>query len=80
MFRIPDPVRTKEIFEPLEKLTDLELFQSLTSELTSPNPQIHSPNEADKAARDCAAPLASAYRISIKQTTILDQIYEMHKA
>jgi hypothetical protein len=42
----------------------------------APNIQIHSSNEADKAARVFAA-LASAYRISTRETTILDRKYEI---
>jgi hypothetical protein len=68
MFSIPDPVRTREALDPVEKLTDWELFQSLVSELISPSIQILSSNEADKAPRDFAA---SAYRISARKTTIL---------
>jgi hypothetical protein len=33
MFSILDPVRTREALDPVEKLTDWELFQSLASEL-----------------------------------------------
>jgi hypothetical protein len=40
------------------------MFQILASELISPNIQIHSSNEADKAAQDFAASIASAYMIS----------------
>jgi hypothetical protein len=32
-----------------------------------------SSNKSDKAARDFAASIASAYRISTRKTTILDQ-------
>jgi hypothetical protein len=52
---------------PVEKLTDCELFQSLTSELLSPNIQIQSSNKADRAARDFAASIALEYRISTKK-------------
>jgi hypothetical protein len=52
MFSFLDTVRTREALDPVEKLTDWELFQNLASELTSPNIQIHFSNEADKAARD----------------------------
>jgi hypothetical protein len=61
MFSILDPVRITEAYDPIEKLTDWELFQSLASELTSPSIQIHSYNEADKAVRDFAATIASVY-------------------
>jgi hypothetical protein len=52
------------------------LFKSLGSELISPNIQIHSSTEADKAAHDFAAPIALAYRLSTRKTTILDWKYE----
>jgi hypothetical protein len=35
----------REALDPVEKLTDWELLHSLTSELISPNIQIHSSNE-----------------------------------
>jgi hypothetical protein len=77
MFSILDPVRMREALDPAEKLTDWELFQSLASELVSPNIQIHSSNEANKAACDSAASIASAYRISTRKTSILDRKYEI---
>jgi hypothetical protein len=70
MFSILDPVRTREALDPVEDLTDLELFQSLTSELRAPNIQIHSSNVAEKAAPDFAVPVASAYRLLSRKTTI----------
>jgi hypothetical protein len=65
IFSILDPVRTREALDPVEKLTDWELFQILASEVISPNIQIHSSNEADKAARDFAAsiPLAEEAKL-----------------
>jgi hypothetical protein len=77
MFSILDRTRTREAIDPLEKLTDWELFHSLTSELISPNIQIHFSNEADKAACNFAPSVASAYRISTRKTTILDRKYEI---
>jgi hypothetical protein len=35
MFNMLDPVGTREALNPIEKLTDSELFQSLASELIS---------------------------------------------
>jgi hypothetical protein len=67
MFIILDPVRTRKVLDPVEKLTDWELFQSFVSELISPNILIHSSNETDKAARDFAASIASAYRLSTRK-------------
>jgi hypothetical protein len=73
MFSILDPVRKREALDSAEKLTDRGLFQILASELISPNNQIHSSDEADKAAFEFAASIASAYRMSTKKTTILDR-------
>jgi hypothetical protein len=50
MFSILDPIRTMEALDPIEKLKAWGLFQSLASELVSPNIQIHSCNESNKAA------------------------------
>jgi hypothetical protein len=72
MFSILDPVRTTEALDPVEKLTDWELFQSLTSELMSQKIQIHSSNEADKAACDFAVSITLADRLSTRQITIFD--------
>jgi hypothetical protein len=77
MFSILDPVRTREALDPVEKLTDWELFQSLASELISPNIQIHSSDEADKAAHGFAVSIAAAYRLSTRKTTILGRKYEI---
>jgi hypothetical protein len=46
IFSILEPVRMREALDPVEKLTDWEQFQSLASELISPNIQIHSSNDA----------------------------------
>jgi hypothetical protein len=58
MFSILDPVRIRQALDPVEKLADWELFQSLASELVSPNIKIHSSKEADTAAHDFAASIA----------------------
>jgi hypothetical protein len=68
MFSILDPVRTRTALDPVAKLTDWELFQSLASALISPNIQTHYSDEADKAAHGFAA---SAYRLSTRKTMIL---------
>jgi hypothetical protein len=76
MFSILEAVRTKETLDPVEKLTNWELFQIIVSEPESPNVQMYSSNnEADKAARDFAACIASAYRPSARETTKLDRKY-----
>jgi hypothetical protein len=72
MFSILDPLRMREALDPVEKLTDWEMFQSPASELISPSIQIHSSEEAGKAARDFAASIVSAYRLSTRNTTVLD--------
>jgi hypothetical protein len=61
-----DPVRTREASDPVEKLRDWEMFQSLASELISPNIQIHSSNEADKGACDFSASVTAVYRLSTR--------------
>jgi hypothetical protein len=67
MFSILDPIRTREALDPIEKLREWEVFQSLASELISPNIQIHSSNKDAKAAHDFAASMSSAYRLSISK-------------
>jgi hypothetical protein len=39
-----------EALDPVQKLADWELLQSLASELITQNIKIHASNEADKAA------------------------------
>jgi hypothetical protein len=70
IFHIPDHVRTKTISTPLEKITDWELFQSLTSNLISPRIEINSGAEAHKAALALTASIASAYRLSTSKITL----------
>jgi hypothetical protein len=65
----------REASDPVEKLTDWDLFHILASELVSPNNEMHSSSEAEKAEHDLAASIASAYRISTRKTTILDWKY-----
>jgi hypothetical protein len=77
MFSTLGSVRTREALDPVEKLTDWELFQSLASELISSDVQIHSSNKADEVARDFAVSIASACRLSTRKTTILDRKYEI---
>jgi hypothetical protein len=66
-----------ETLDSLEKFTDWKRFPGLTSGLICPSIQIHSSEEADKAARDFSASRAAAYRLSTTKTTILDRIYEI---
>jgi hypothetical protein len=77
MFSILDPVRKIEALEPVEKLRDWEMFQSLTSELISPNIQSHSSNETDKATCDFKVSMALANRSSTRKTTTFYRKYEI---
>jgi hypothetical protein len=61
-----------ELLEPIEKFTDWERFQSFTSELISPKIEIKSGIEADKAARDFTASVASACSLSTNKITLSD--------
>jgi hypothetical protein len=60
LFHILDHVRTNKISAPVEKITDWERFQSLASNLISPRIEIKSGVEANKAAHDFTASVASA--------------------
>jgi hypothetical protein len=66
-------IKAREILDPVEKFTNWERFQSLASALVSSRVEINSCIEADKAARDFADSVASAYRLSIKTTIISDR-------
>jgi hypothetical protein len=59
--------------DPVEKFTDWERFKILASALVSPRIEINSCTEADKAVRDFAASIASAYWLSTKTTTLSDR-------
>jgi hypothetical protein len=58
--------------ELIEKFTDWDRFQSLASELISPRIKINSGVEADKAARNFTASIASAYRLATSKVTLSD--------
>jgi hypothetical protein len=73
MFSILDHVKAREVSDPVEKFTDWKRFQSLASDLVSPKILINSSTDADKAARDFAASIASAYRLSARKITIYDR-------
>jgi hypothetical protein len=68
MFCILDHVKARDILDPIKKFTDSERIQGLASVLVSPRVEINSCIEADKAARDYTASIASAYRLSTKTT------------
>jgi hypothetical protein len=72
LFRILDHVTTRNLSEPIEKFTDWERFQSLASDLVCPKIQINSGVEADKVAREFAASIASAYRLSTSKIAVSD--------
>jgi hypothetical protein len=72
VFHILDHVKIRNLSEPIEKFTDWDRFQSLASDLISPRIEINSGIEADKAARDFTASVASAYRLSTSKVTLLD--------
>jgi hypothetical protein len=60
VFYLLDHIRTRNISDPIDKLTYSERFQILASELISPGIKITSEEEADKASRDFTAYIASA--------------------
>jgi hypothetical protein len=72
IFHILDHVKIRNASDPIEKFTDCDRFQSLASELISPKIEIKSGVEADKAAREFSASVASAYRLSTSKITLLD--------
>jgi hypothetical protein len=72
IFHILDHVKIRKLSDPLEKFTDWNRYQSLASELISPKVEIKSGVEADKAAREFSAFIASAYRLSTSKITLLD--------
>jgi hypothetical protein len=65
-------IKTSSISDPVDKFTDWERFQSLPSELLSLRIQSNLGKEADKAARDFTASIASAYRLSTSKITLSD--------
>jgi hypothetical protein len=72
MFFILNHIKAREIMDAVEKFTNWERFQSPASALVSPRVEINSCIETDKAAREFAASIASACRLSNK-TTISDR-------
>jgi hypothetical protein len=71
VFCLLDHIRSRNLSGPVDKFTNWERFQSLTSELISPRIQISSEEEDDKAARDFTAFIVSAYRPIDKKNYIL---------
>jgi hypothetical protein len=72
VFHTQDHVKIRNLSETIEKFTDWERFQSLTSELLSPRVEIISGVEADKVALDFTASIASAFRLSTSKVTLSD--------
>jgi hypothetical protein len=60
VFHILNHVKIRNLSEPIEKFTDWDQFQSLISELMSPQIEIKLGVEADNVARDFTASIASA--------------------
>jgi hypothetical protein len=67
-----DHVKIRNVSKPIEIFTDWDRFQSLASELILPRMEINSGVESDKAARNFAASIASAYRLATNKVTLLD--------
>jgi hypothetical protein len=65
-------VRPRNLFNSIEKCTDLEWFQSFASDLVFRRIQINSEVEADKAVHDFAACIDSAYRLSTCKVALSD--------
>jgi hypothetical protein len=72
VFHILDRVKVKNLSERIENFTDWNRFQNLASELISPQVKIKSGVEADKAARDFTASVASTCRLSTCKVTLSD--------
>jgi hypothetical protein len=72
VFHILGHVKISNLSEPIEKFADWNRVQSLASELISPEIEINSGVEADKAARDFTTSVALAYRLSTSKVTLSD--------
>jgi hypothetical protein len=70
IFHILDHIKIRNLSDPTETFTDWDRSQSLSSELISPKIEIKSGLEADKAARDFSASVASVYRLSTSKITL----------
>jgi hypothetical protein len=70
LLHVLDYVNAGDILAPVEIHTVWELFQSLVSELISPRIQINTADEAEKAACNFAASIASAYRLLTRKITL----------
>jgi hypothetical protein len=72
IFHTLDHVKIRNLQKPIEKFTDWDRFQSVASELISSRIEINSGVEADKAARDFTASIASEYRLANRKVTLSD--------
>jgi hypothetical protein len=71
-FHILDHVSARDILAPVESHTDWKRFRSLASDLISLRIQIDTAVDADRAACNFAASIASAYRLSTRKITLLE--------
>jgi hypothetical protein len=72
IFHILGHAKIRKLSVSIKKSTDCDRFRSLASELISARIEINSGVEADKAARDCTASDASAYRLATSNVTFSD--------
>jgi hypothetical protein len=72
LFHVLDHVSSRDTSVSVETHTDWERFQSLVSDLISPRIQINTFDDAETTARNFAASIASAYRLSTHKITIPD--------
>jgi hypothetical protein len=71
-FHLLDHVKVRNLWKPIEKLTNYERFQNIVSEFISPRQEINTGTEADKAARDFTASIAAAHRLSTRKVALSD--------
>jgi hypothetical protein len=71
VFHLLDLIITRNLSDPVDKITDLYRFQSLASELNSSGIEINW-EEAETAARNFTASISSAYRLPTSRFTLSD--------
>jgi hypothetical protein len=79
LFHIPDHISARDILAPVEIHADSERFRSLASEFISPRIQIDTVDEAQKAACNIEASIASAYQLSTRKITLSELNNELPK-
>jgi hypothetical protein len=72
IFHILDHVKTRNLPEPVETLTDWERLQYRASDLISPRIEIKWAVKGEKEALDFTASIVSAYRLSTRTFTLSD--------